>query len=92
MPPDADPLPFCINHIIAQKHHGPTEPFTLALACYNCNSFKGPNIAGIDPETGRLTRLFNPRVDVWSQPRKVHADCRLASPLADTCGAQSRSR
>jgi hypothetical protein len=27
---------------------------------------KGPNIAGLDPNTGRLTRLFNPRRQRWS--------------------------
>ncbi len=29
------------------------------------NFHKGPNIAGIDSETGRLTRLFNPRRQRW---------------------------
>ena len=27
---------------------------------------RGPNLSGIDPQTGRLTRLFHPRQDVWS--------------------------
>ena len=26
---------------------------------------KGPNVAGYDPETGVLVRLFNPRIDRW---------------------------
>ena len=33
----------------------------------NCNSYKGPNIAGLDPEGGALTRLFRPRTDVWQE-------------------------
>jgi 5-methylcytosine-specific restriction endonuclease McrA len=65
MSPEFDPLPFCIDHIIAQKHHGATTEDNLALACYNCNSFKGPNIAGIDPETAHLVPLFNPRAGNW---------------------------
>jgi len=28
---------------------------------------KGPNIAGLDPLTGALTRLFHPRSDVWAE-------------------------
>ncbi len=65
MPDEFDPLPFCIDHIISQQHHGPTVETNLALSCFNCNSYKGPNIAGIDPQTGRLTRLFHPRGDDW---------------------------
>ena len=56
-----------IEHIIARKHHGATIPENLCLACFECNEFKGSNIAGIGPETGDLTRLFHPRVDVWSE-------------------------
>jgi hypothetical protein len=26
----------------------------------------GPNIAGLDPESGDLTRLFHPRTDKWA--------------------------
>jgi hypothetical protein len=28
---------------------------------------KGSNIAGLDPRSGKLTRLFHPRTDVWSR-------------------------
>ena len=37
----------------------------LALACVFCNRHKGPNVGGVDPRTGRHTRLFNPRKDRW---------------------------
>ena len=60
-----DTLPFQIDHIIAEKHHGPTTEENLALSCYADNAYKGPNIAGIDPATGQLTRLFHPRQDEW---------------------------
>ena len=39
----------------------------LALACPHCNRFKGPNIAGLDPESGHLVRLFHPRSDLWAE-------------------------
>src|SRR5207245_10285900 len=60
-------LPFEIDHIIAQQHKGPTTAENLALACWPCNKHKGPNLSGIDPLTGKLTRLFHPRRDVWSK-------------------------
>ena len=37
------------------------------LACAHFNAAKGPNVAGYDPETGLLTPLFNPRMDVWTE-------------------------
>ncbi len=59
------PLPFQIDHIIAEQHGGVTDENNLALACAHCNRHKGPNIAGLDPDTGELVRLFNPRTDSW---------------------------
>src|SRR5437016_3775301 len=58
-------LPFQIDHIIAKKHRGEEASENLALACYNCNVHKGPNVAGIDPKTQQVTRLFHPRRDSW---------------------------
>jgi hypothetical protein len=43
-------------------------PSTISRwCCGRCNQFKGPNIAGIDPQSSQISRLFNPRVDVWSE-------------------------
>jgi len=61
----AHPAPFQIDHIIARQHGGGDELENLAFACIHCNRYKGPNIAGIDPGTGELTRLFHPRTDKW---------------------------
>jgi hypothetical protein len=65
LPQWLDVLPFQIDHVIAEKHHGTTDADNLALSCLNDNLHKGTNIAGFDPETGLLTRLFHPRLDVW---------------------------
>ena len=65
-PEAAAALPFHLDHIIAQKHKGQTESENLAWACFSCNLRKGPNIAGLDSESGELTRLFHPRFDNWS--------------------------
>lgn len=60
-------MPFEIDHIIAQKHGGPTDGANLSLSCFYCNRYKGPNIAGVDPESGRIVRLFHPRKDAWAR-------------------------
>ena len=51
----------------AQKHSGPTTAANLALACFRCNSHKGPNLSGVDPESGQVVRLFHPRQEVWAE-------------------------
>ncbi len=58
---------FPLDHIIAQQHRGETTYENLALSCMHDNFHKGPNIAGLDPETGRLTRLFNLRRQKWNR-------------------------
>jgi HNH endonuclease len=59
-------VPFHLEHIIARQHGGDDSPANLALACHRCNLCKGPNLTGLDPETGELTRLFHPRQDRWT--------------------------
>jgi len=60
-----DPLPFGIDHIRPQFHHGLTVPENLCLCCFQDNTFKAVNVAGYDPATGELSELFNPRRDIW---------------------------
>ena len=57
--------PFHIEHVVAKQHGGRAQFDNLALACWACNLKKGPNLAGIDPETGEVTTLFNPRKHQW---------------------------
>ena len=56
-----------VEHVIAKQHGGSDDADNLALACHRCNLRKGPNLTGIDPETGQLVRLFHPRQDRWSE-------------------------
>jgi hypothetical protein len=67
---DAWPLEF--DHVIAQNHGGGATAENLALACFYCNNFKGPNLSGIDPATGDVATLFNPRCQNWR--RHFHFD------------------
>ena len=39
----------------------------LALACCFCNRYKGPNLAGMDPESREVAILFHPRTHLWVQ-------------------------
>ena len=59
--------PFHVDHIVAGQHAGSDDPSNLAWACQRCNSLKGTNLTGIDPDTGRIVRLFNPRKQKWRE-------------------------
>jgi hypothetical protein len=65
MSQEHDAVSFEIDHVIAVSHAGPSRAKNLALACFLDNSYKGPNLAGIDPRTKRITPLFNPRRQQW---------------------------
>ena len=67
LPASVYPLPFHVDHIIARQRGGISVPENFAFACLHCNRHKGPNIAGTDPNTGELTRLFHPRTDYWHE-------------------------
>lgn len=58
---------FHIEHIVPRQHGGGDESENLALACYPCNLHKGPNLTGIDPDSGAIAPLFNPRREAWSE-------------------------
>lgn len=51
---------------MAKQHGGSDDVDNLALACHRCNLHKGPNLTGIDPQTGETASLFHPRRDRWS--------------------------
>lgn len=68
LPQSAQPfVTFHVEHIIARQHGGTDEPANLCLACERCNFHKGPNLASIDPDTGQVERLFDPRRQEWSR-------------------------
>jgi hypothetical protein len=68
LPQSAAPfLRFHVEHIRAQQHTQDDSPENLALACPDCNRHKGPNLTTLDPETGHVVGLFNPRTDAWGE-------------------------
>lgn len=56
-----------VEHIIPKVHGGSDDLENLALACIDCNLHKGTNLAGLDPETQQVTRLFHPRQQQWNE-------------------------
>ncbi|HEY9802126.1 MAG TPA: HNH endonuclease [Leptolyngbyaceae cyanobacterium] len=57
---------FSIDHILPQSLSGSDEPDNLALACQRCNGYRYNFTTGIDPDTGEIVPLFNPRKQKWS--------------------------
>lgn len=54
-----------VEHVRPKKHGGADDDENLALACVHCNLHKGSNLTGIDPATGDIVELFNPRKQAW---------------------------
>lgn len=68
IPQSATPLiPFHVEHIVAKQHGGTDDPNGLAIACDRCNAFKGPNLTSVDPDSGNIALLYNPRHDNWNE-------------------------
>ena len=78
------------DHIIAEKHSGATTIDNLALACFDCNRFKGSDIASLDPTSGKLVRLFNPRVDTWTEHFRIDPESGRILGLTDIARATVR--
>jgi hypothetical protein len=53
LPKQFSSTPFQFDLVIAEQHGGKTRASNLALACLADNNHKGPNLAGIDPKTGK---------------------------------------
>lgn len=70
-----------IEHIVPKKHRGTDSLDNLALACIDCNLAKSSNIAGLDPLTGELTRLFHPRREPWDDHFEW-LECRIVGKTA----------
>jgi hypothetical protein len=59
--------PMELDHIIPEALGGLTEEDNLWLACSLCNDHKKDRVSAIDPESGEVVRLFDPRHQVWAE-------------------------
>ena len=57
---------FTLDHLIPRSLGGGDGTDNLALACTRCNGRRYNFTDGIDPDTQTIARLFNPRIDDWS--------------------------
>jgi hypothetical protein len=76
-----------VDHVVSEKHGGPTEAENLAYACFVCNHRKGSDIASILWRTGELVRSYNPRKDRWAEHLRLQqARIEPLSPIGEiTC-------
>ena len=88
MPESHTLAPHEVDHVIAEKHGGPTEADNLALSCALCNKHKGTDLTSIDPDTGDVVPLFHPRRDRWGDHFQLSAG--RVVPLTATARATGR--
>jgi hypothetical protein len=75
---------FEIDHVIAEKHGGPTHTENLCLSCPDCNAFKGSDIASVDWQQGEIVvALYHPRQQRWSDHFEVDLISGLIEGLTD---------
>ena len=74
---------FHVDHIIALKHDGTDDSDNLCLACYKCNSYKGSNVAAIDPLTNNASKLYHPRQQVWDDHFTINSDAVIEGLTAE---------
>jgi hypothetical protein len=56
-----------IDHIQPLAKGGANTEDNLCLACELCNQYKWTQTEAIEPESGELVSLFNPRLQKWQE-------------------------
>lgn len=75
--------PFHVDHILPLKHKGTDNFNNLCLSCFQCNSYKGSNVAAADPVSGQATFLFNPRQQNWDEHLQLNPSATLTGKTAE---------
>jgi hypothetical protein len=81
-------FPHEVDHVISRKHGGSSTSSNLAYACVICNRYKGSDVASIEPRTGEIIRLFDPRRDRWSDHFRI--DGALVEPITTVGSTMAR--
>lgn len=58
---------FHIDHVVPRAADGPTSAENLAVACVSCSLRKWAKQTAIDPDSGEVVSLFNPRTQRWAE-------------------------
>ena len=56
-----------LDHIIPEVTGGQTTKENLCLACISCNRSKRAQTQAVDPVSGQVVPLFNPRKQQWKE-------------------------
>ena len=59
--------PLEIEHLLPEARGGTTSRPNLWAACRQCNVLKGDRVEALDPESGSMAALFNPRDQRWAE-------------------------
>jgi len=86
-----------IDHIISEKHGGPTTAENLSYACVFCNQAKGSDVGTVNWATGELVRFFNPRSDRWYEHfelvgQRIHGLTDIGIATVNMLGFNSTER
>jgi hypothetical protein len=73
-----------VDHLIPWADGGPTTEDNLWLVCTGCNKRKGNRTTALDPESGRLTPIFDPRRNHWLKHFVWSTDGTLVVGLTPT--------
>ena len=68
-----------IDHIISEKHGGPTTAVNLAYACLFCNRYKGSDVGSVVGAASSFVRFFSPRTDSWSDHFELFGNMTIGS-------------
>ncbi len=75
---------FSIEHILPISKCGLSELFNLAFSCQRCNIHKFTATHAIDPATGLMAALYNPRTDKWAEHFEWHENFTIIRGISPT--------
>jgi HNH endonuclease len=58
---------FHVEHTVPSSRGGTDDLANLAWACPACNLHKSDRTSAVDPDSGAVVPLFNPRTDRWAE-------------------------
>jgi len=76
--------PLEIEHLIPRSLGGSDDESNLWLACRMCNNFKAAQISALDPQTNKISRLYNPRQQTWGDHFEWSTDGKRIEGLTAT--------
>jgi hypothetical protein len=76
-------MPMTIDHIQPVSKEGLNTLENLCLACRTCNEYKSGTTEAIDPLTGKIVALFNPRQQKWKENFRWNNDASQVEGLTE---------